>query len=558
MNDSLETLLEKSKKLYDDKKYKDIILLLEDAILELKNNSELYSYRAVAHSNIDELDISMRYAQKAIELDKTNWMAYFLRAQGRFIRAEYPAALEDLDTAIELNPNEALNYNLRGIVHRRLLAYDKAIEDFNKAIELKPEFSNAILNRAVTWGYIGNYDKANIDFQKSITLQKDNWNVYYSRMLMNFKLSKYKEAIKDSTKAIQLKSDFSLVYFFRAESLRELGQINKAIRDYNDFIKIDKNKNKYHVELVKSKLSELYTLKGDNGLLKIADLVKRIKKILLFENGKIIHYTSLSVAQKLILEKAVFRISEGTFLNDTAEGKELIKYLNIKDLYSNSSDNQSEIFVQKPFIGSFVKESMNDNLNLWRMYGKENFEEAKGCAITIQAESFISLIHDKIDGLIERALLDNEDINFYYVAYLDPLDNKFYSQSIENIKLSELNETMETLKNEVQTYISSNIFDFTDLEGYLNQIAYLFKSENYMSENELRLVVSGVGFDKEISKPNEPPKVFIELTNLSKIITNITLGPKVNHKEEWAAAFYYSFDIISNPVEIQISKLPFK
>ena len=133
--------------------------------------------------------------------------------------------------------------------------------------------------------------------------------------------------------------------------------------------------------------------------------------------------------------------------------------------------------------------------------------------------------------------------------------------------------------------------DEQNLKEKLNEVAYLFKSIEYQYENEVRLVVKGVGIDKVIGAKKEidkkyttdfkeeptttketenitnlnPPKVFVEMIDIRPFIQQITIGPKVNNKEEWASAFHYSLQnhyetqkITTTQPKILISHLPFK
>jgi hypothetical protein len=113
------------------------------------------------------------------------------------------------------------------------------------------------------------------------------------------------------------------------------------------------------------------------------------------------------------------------------------------------------------------------------------------------------------------------------------------------------------LKRKVKNYNSAK-GNKKDLEEYINSIAFLFKSDVYRSENELRLVVKGVGFEKKIDKDLSVPRVYINLVNIRPMVENITLGPKVERPDEWASAFYYSYDKQDKKPDIFISHLPFK
>jgi hypothetical protein len=85
----------------------------------------------------------------------------------------------------------------------------------------------------------------------------------------------------------------------------------------------------------------------------------------------------------MILKNSPLRLSEGTFLNDTSEGRELFNYLSYETTKLNNNDTMAELFIERPFIGSFVSDTKHNDLTLWRMYGKEAQSEAKGCALTI-------------------------------------------------------------------------------------------------------------------------------------------------------------------------------
>ena len=114
-------------------------------------------------------------------------------------------------------------------------------------------------------------------------------------------------------------------------------------------------------------------------------------------------------------------------------------------------------------------------------------------------------------------------------------------------------ELMTKLKEKVKSY---KIEDKTSLEKHLNSIAFLFKSNAYKNENEVRLVVKGVEFEKKYSMNVSPPRVYIELESIKKRVKQITLGPKVDKVNEWVSAFHYSYEV--NAPEIIISHLPYK
>ena len=274
------------------------------------------------------------------------------------------------------------------------------------------------------------------------------------------------------------------------------------------------------------------------------------------------------MAQRLILQGSKIRLSEGAYLNDTSEGKELFKFLPaLGDISQNSrSDTIAQQFTQRPFIGSYVADSKHDDLNLWRMYGKENKEEAKGCAITLDrigmldgAKNNLSTrLHSKTSANSTVAI--GEDFNFYRVAYRTNTNN-FVIPEASNEDQETLNDDMNKLYNLVHSFTSNpNISSASthNLKELLNGIAYLFKTTAYQYEHEIRLVVKGVGLDEVVDENFHPPRVYIEMMDIGPLIKKITIGPKVDNADEWAAAFFYKLKSKELYPEILISHLPFK
>ena len=169
---------------------------------------------------------------------------------------------------------------------------------------------------------------------------------------------------------------------------------------------------------VHEKINELKKFLGNEKYKDISELVNKIKELLIFKDESITHYTGLTAAKALILDNSKFRLSEGAFLNDTSEGRELFRHLAIP-VSKKFQDTESILFAQKPFIGSFVTETKHDDLTLWRMYGKEEKDEAKGCAITIDMESLLKSIKDMLtsdSSNTDSTRIDGE-YTFYRVAY---------------------------------------------------------------------------------------------------------------------------------------------
>lgn len=492
MKHEISKLVQQAEQLFTEKKYKEVIELLPDALLDECKDAVLFSWRARAHSPIGESDLAILYADKAIAINAQLALAYFVRGRAWVEKNEYDKAINDYNKATTLDNDFPDPYISRGILFHRKKEYTKAIADYTKTIDLNDKYAD---------------------------------DAYYN---------------------------LGLAY----EAIEEF---EKAILSYNEYIHLKNDPKEYFTQVAQSTIKELEKKLANSWYNEIAELVTKIKKILWFEFESVTHYTSLSSAKAMILFKSKFRLSEGAFLNDTSEGKELFDYLNFSTVKPKDDKTLAESFTEKPFIGSFVTETKHDDLTLWRMYGKEDNIEAKGCALTINKNSFLSdiknLISNKIDT--DSSVQTEEQFTFYKVAYvIKDGSNKFIIPG-DNVKSKKLTSFMQELKTKAQNLTKEQEINSKEL---LNSIAYLFKSFEYQYESEVRLIVQSVGFLKIIDSNATPPKVFIELTEITNALNKITFGPKVERADEWAAAFNYQIkkDIPDSTIEIVISHLPFK
>jgi len=602
MSKSLETLRKKAAEFFEKEKFKEIIELLTDDILEKYKDAELYAWRARAHFRLhDNPDIVMVYAQKAIDVDSNHYMAYHARSNAWYDKSEYDKAIEDYNKEIELKPDYAdayinrglaLNnkgeydkaignyniaielrkddpvvYNNRGIAFQNKGENDKAIADYTMAIELKKDYAIAYNNRGIAFQDKGENDKAIADYTKAIELKPDYALAFNNRGIVFYDKDEFDNAIIDYTNAIELKPDYADAYYNRGLARSMAGkELKQAINDYEKYLALTAIKDDIWAKRAKDFIQELGEKTSNPGISEIGNIVSEIKKLLLITEGCVTHYTTFSTAKILVLsDESKLRISEGSFLNDPSEGRELFNFVAHQFSKQQEDGLIAREFAAKPFIGSFVGEDKHDDLNLWRFYGKQDNVEAKGCAITLKMKELTDAINQSLTKGSERqSTLNEDDINFYRVAYLDHSKTavNFQIPGVDKDEEDKLNLLMQALKEKVASYEQ---IDNVLLEKELNKIAFLFKSDVYKNENELRLVIKGIGFEKmfyEDDKKADPPRVYIDLINIRHLIEQITLGPKVDKADEWAAAFYYSFaketDESKKPKRILVSRLPYK
>ncbi len=480
-----ETFNEKAKKLFEEKKFQEIIDLLTDENLEKEQNEDLYIWRGNAWYQLKNYNKAILDYNDAIRINKKSETGYYNKGLAQVAIGQFQDAIKTCNEVLKYNPQSDPAYLYRGSIYRSVKNYDSAIEDYTNAINLAPDYANA----------------------------------YYTRGLAYYQRGLSKGEIDD---LLESKNDFEQY-------------LDKTFDEDEDFWRI----------FVNEYIKEIDDITNNKELLEIIQLINGIKNKLLVESELVSHYTSLTTIQNLIIENKKFRISEGHFMNDPSEGETFYKFL---DIQSNTIDKS---FSPKPFIGSFVVAHKSDDLDMWRFYGKENGKEAKGCSITLETKEFIEKIRNNFSNELKERRLENEsDINFYRVIYIDSTSNEILLSDslIEN----ELKEMMGKLKEKSKS-VKNKI---TLLKKYLNSIAFLFKSDSFRSENELRLVVEGFEFTKEFNTNIAPPRVYVELESIKNIVKKLTLGPNVENANEWETAIFYSYS--DNTPEILKSNLRYK
>ncbi|MDA8002224.1 MAG: hypothetical protein MPL62_13170 [Alphaproteobacteria bacterium] len=267
------------------------------------------------------------------------------------------------------------------------------------------------------------------------------------------------------------------------------------------------------------------------------------------KSKKIAHYTELRVLKNLARSEP-FRLYNVGYMNDPEEGKVFFKVINqvIRKL-----DPQKQIDIQKLFyssesknsyspayVGSFVRvekeenEQKSRNLFLWRTYGKNQGEEGAGACLHFNAGGFSGQSPLMFGHMSLHGTAASEQC-IYRVVYENEV------------------ESDEELKNYLlclaEVLIQAEEIDWKDeKDGFykvvrelLDQIRFLFKSDYYSAEGELRIVQSHYT-DKSgrliargavhTDMDSSPPRFFVEVTK-SLPLETVILGPVARRFWGW-------------------------
>lgn len=344
------------------------------------------------------------------------------------------------------------------------------------------------------------------------------------------------------------------------------------------------------------------------------DLVKAITTILAVLNiipmelgsTPLAHYTSPSVCERLfgiVSDKtndktddnypvdnskvSPMRIGSSTYMNDPTEGEGLLELLNLQDL---ELENKADCPAYNAFFTCFS--SRVNDLNQFRLYGKENGVEASGCCLVFNKNgdwlkepdisasfgSFTNKLNEDFEESVEADGADSEDENLplYQVAYIAYQDEYIAEEKCEKWLLNKNNQSfgirlkpigknpswhqlrIDKLEEALIELMekSNNISD--EDKKALEYIRYLFKDFAFRDEEEFRLLkIEEIG-SKDIKYCQDTKSVYLPYADIRDIVDEVILGTNYEKsgKERKAEVFQHLMRKYYPNVKVSRSSLP--
>ena len=280
------------------------------------------------------------------------------------------------------------------------------------------------------------------------------------------------------------------------------------------------------------------------------------------------HYTSPSVCERLFgivsdqtndktpvdrSKASPMRIGSSTYMNDPTEGEGLLELLNLQDL---ELENKADCPAYNAFFTCFS--SRVNDLNQFRLYGKENGVEASGCCLVFNksgdwlkepdvSASFKSFANKQNEGFKEPieadvAGLEDKNLPLYQVAYIAYYDEYIAKEKCGKWLLNKNNQSFGIRLKPVGKNPSWHQFRIKKLEEALIElieksnnisdedrkaleyIRYLFKDFAFRDEEEFRLLkIEQIGSDK-IKYCNTTQSIYLPYADVRDMVDEVILG----------------------------------
>ena len=464
-------------------------------------------------------------------------------------------------------------------------------------------------------------------YQQQLNLAEqlaDKQNSIQQQIYAQFGLGRcyLKQAVKikdeDSSKVKELTEKAVKYFLFPLNNLPKLKDTLESNRGHRIILQylreicfLQEKWQSYFDQKKQSIREKLFKNKKDN----LTDAISTILAVLNIppmELGKIplAHYTSPSVCERLFgidgdktNDKAddndpvdsnkvsPMRIGSSTYMNDPTEGEGLLELLNLQDL---ELENKADCPAYNAFFTCFS--SRINDLNQFRLYGKENGVEASGCCLVFNKEgnwlkesdvsaSFRSMVKKGGDGYSDEQLVeadipdsDFEDDNLplYQVAYIAYYDEYIAKEKCTiwlpntrrpkfGIRLKPVGKNLKWHKFRIKelraalTKLIKNSNKIKNEDGKaLEYIRYLFKDFAFRDEEEFRLLkIEQIGSDK-IKYCETTKSVYLPYADIRDIVDEVILGTNYEKsgKERKAEVFQHLMRKHYPKVKVSRSSLP--
>lgn len=505
-----------------------------------------------------------------------------------YTKKEYDNSLKLYQKLYELARNDKSGteevvsaLNSIGCCYVGIMQFENACNTFKKITEIDSKFAPAYNNWAYTLSVeCDTLSEKDIRQQKlqealvcindAIQLSTEDVSYISNRAFIEYELGQYSHVIKDLSRARDKSSkytDISTILKLAIDSRIKLSQHSQlAFSDlYDDLCQIYDNENdgdKFYFEAL-DVYNKIYTHENAENVKKLTSelvllefYVRELMSSITVRDPhqQVYYYTSVGSLQRLLCDedgntKYRLPIFSANHMNDPSEGRELEKVLlqsgnkhtMVQDLFNHAgrltNSNRRRLEAEFTFLKAFTKN--DDSLPMWVHYA----DAGRGCCVKVSPRFFTNFDNDLSSN--EQTLITNpfdNEYRLYEILYIQDgaIANKvadrvnaLYNGILE--KFYSISTIYEDVNQETRKAVLSAI------SKIICKLKYLFKSADYIYEQEMRVVlrrpIADIKRDDidiqmtSVTTDSTIPKVFI-YTDKSIQIEEVIFGPKVNETDD--------------------------
>lgn len=154
------------------------------AISIAPNATQLFANRAKMLKSMGKDDTAIKEYTRVIQMDSTNYVAYFDRGYLYLQNRDTAKAFADLEMCKKLRPTDPNTYMILAVAYTKVEEFDKSIENYNYLIDKikKPEYYNG---RAMARLAKGDLAEAAEDIALGLEMDPQEGELYYCRAYLH-------------------------------------------------------------------------------------------------------------------------------------------------------------------------------------------------------------------------------------------------------------------------------------------------------------------------------------------------------------------------------------
>jgi tetratricopeptide (TPR) repeat protein len=197
-----------------------------------------YMQRALIYWTMAEDQLVLADAERIIQLDSQNALAYLLRGSSNQYLGDRLTPPADFTQASLLEPDNPDIYALIGSTYVQTGDDADASMNLERALALDPSHARSYYFRGLLAMGELHYDRAIADFTRAIEVDPQYLEPYYDRGLTYVRQGNFPAAIGDFDRVIALNASFDLGYLSRGGVYDLMGDQQAAARDYMAYVRL--------------------------------------------------------------------------------------------------------------------------------------------------------------------------------------------------------------------------------------------------------------------------------------------------------------------------------
>uniref|UniRef100_A0A8C9V143 Cell division cycle protein 27 homolog n=1 Tax=Scleropages formosus TaxID=113540 RepID=A0A8C9V143_SCLFO len=204
-----------------------------------RNSPEAWCVAGNCFSLQREHDISIKFFQRAVQVDPSFAYAYTLLGHEFVLTEELEKALACFRNAIRINTRHYNAWYGLGMIYYKQEKFNLAEIHFKKALRINPQSSVLLCHIGVVQHALKKSEHALETLSKAIDIDPKNPLCKFHRASILFANEKYKAALQELEELKQIVPKESLVYFLIGKVYKKLGQTHLALMNFSWAMDLD-------------------------------------------------------------------------------------------------------------------------------------------------------------------------------------------------------------------------------------------------------------------------------------------------------------------------------